>query len=584
MSAQKVLPLFAILACLAFGAAAQDAPSAAPPLDAMSTPSLTVTNVAPTVMLWLRGRASGFVMNEAQTGLNWARVAAVLLGFIIAGLAVRVFFARLARKEPEASGARLFFSRVQSLWSFLLLFSGVNLILQITGLADMVSRRFGDLLDFVNLFLIFLSVLSPLDVFFFNYYYPEKRNIRIPRLLQDVMRWGVYLVLLAYTFSVAFAIPLMPLFATSAVLSFILGFALQDTLSNLFAGLAIHFEGSFNIGDYVQAGGQKGQVAAITWRTIKIRTFEDDYMIVPNSTIAKNEIVNFSQPTPLTGRVINIGVSYDTPPAKVERVLYEIVSKVEGVVQFPEPVVRLTEYSDFTINYMLRFWVKDFSISMRAIHDINHLIWYHFKRENIEIPFPIRNVYMRQAHDPRSADALQDKARKLGRIDFLRGLNGEQLDTLARQMFETVFTKGETIIRQGSPNSRFYIIDEGSVDVRVQAGPGSPRKIASLSSGGFFGEHSLLTGESATATIEATEDVFLSALDMESFEDLLKVHPDIAESISHVIAQRALDREQSAEKWKSEFAQEQKDEEEKRKRAQMAESLSRRIRRFFAID
>ncbi|MFP4579159.1 MAG: cyclic nucleotide-binding domain-containing protein [Candidatus Sumerlaeia bacterium] len=561
----------------------EPSPTPAPAADdAGTTDAVNLTNAATYVMEWMRENATDFVKEPGRAGgIHWERIILILLVFILAGLMTRTVFAYLAKKHEEGSGLRLFFNRLKSSWPFFLIFSGINLVVHILGIASLVGSRFGDALDFFNLFLFFFCLISPLDIFVFNYYYPEKRSIRIPRLLQDVIRWVIYLVILAYTFSIAFKIPLMPLFATSAVLSFILGFALQDTLSNLFAGLAIHFEGSFGLGDWVYAGNKEGQVAAMTWRTIKIKTFEDDYMIIPNSTIAKNEIINYSQPTPMTGRVMQIGVSYEVPPGKVERVIMEILGKVDGVAQYPAPRIRLAEYSDFSINYNIRFWIKDYSLHKRICHDVFHLLWYHFKREDIEIPFPIRNVYMRESYDPKSESAIAGKVRKLGRIDFLNPLSRDERDGLAREMYETVFTAGETILEQDQRNTRFYIIDSGTVDVRIKASAGRPRKIASLGPGEFFGEHTLLTGEQTSATIIAADDVHLSVLDKGSFQDLLEAHPEIAESISHILVDRALEREKRTEKMISEIQESESEGEEKKQ--EIAQSLSQRIRHFFGL-
>jgi small-conductance mechanosensitive channel len=101
----------------------------------------------------------------------------------------------------------------------------------------------------------------------------ERHGVRLPRLFRDLIIWLIYfaviLILLTRTFNLTWT-HLSALFATSAVLSVILGLALQDTLSNLFAGLALHFEGSFRLGDWIGVGDWEGEVAGITWRSIKV--------------------------------------------------------------------------------------------------------------------------------------------------------------------------------------------------------------------------------------------------------------------------------------------------------------------------
>ncbi|NQU44399.1 mechanosensitive ion channel, partial [bacterium] len=229
---------------------------------------------------------------------SWLPLIPLIL-FIILALAFRQAFGLLAQRRQPESAIQNIFHRLQRVFPLCLVMAGLAVTARATGW-DWLSGRWKDSLDFLTAALAFFALLWPLEALVFDLYYLETKRVRIPRLMRDVVRWSIGFVILAYVFSLSFDISITPLLTTSAVISFILGFALQDTLANLFAGLAIHFEGSFNLGDWIKAGDQEGEVAAITWRAIKIRTFEDDYTIIPNSTIAKGEIINYSQPTPLT--------------------------------------------------------------------------------------------------------------------------------------------------------------------------------------------------------------------------------------------------------------------------------------------
>lgn len=506
----------------------------------------------------------------------------VFLFFAIPALLLERFLKLIARRYPEDSSAAKLFRRLRRIWPIFIILTGVTVLLYIADASQYFSGRLIDAAKFLNTFLFFFALLWPLEVAVFDLYFESKKKVRVPRLLRDVIRWPIYLLALAYTFSAAFQIPLAPLFATSAVLSFILGFALQDTLANLFAGLAIHFEGSFSLGDWIKAADQEGEVAAITWRAIKIRTFEDDYMIIPNSNIARNEIINYSQPTSLTARIMPIGVSYEVPPGKVERVILEVLSKVEGVAQYPTPRVRLKEYGDFSINYNIRFWIKDYRQYKTICHEVFYLIWYHFKRENIEIPFPIRNVYMRETPDPQSEASVLARMHKLDQVGFLKDLSPEGRKLLARKVTETIFARGETVIRQGEQHERFFIIDEGTAAVRQEMDKGFPKKLAELSKGEFFGEHSLLTGEPASATVVAKTDLIVSCLGKPAFQELLESYPHLAESIGEYLARRKAERQAAQEQAPSQ-ARETTSQAKAQPIQQEAQSISHRIRAFLGI-
>ena len=111
--------------------------------------------------------------------------------------------------------------------------------------------------------------------------------------------------------------------AATAVGAVIFGLALQDTLGNLFAGLAIQIEKPFRVGHWVTIGGKDGLVSEVTWRATKIRTKAGNFVIVPNSTLARDTITNYSEPTLDTRIEIEVGASYDTPPNDVKAAIHD---------------------------------------------------------------------------------------------------------------------------------------------------------------------------------------------------------------------------------------------------------------------
>ncbi len=377
----------------------------------------------------------------------------------------------------------------------------------------------------------------------------ERHGVRLPRLFRDLIIWLIYFAVILFLLTRIFDLSwthLSALFATSAVLSVILGLALQDTLSNLFAGLALHFEGSFRLGDWIGVGDWEGEVAGITWRSIKVRTFEGDYVIIPNSTISKNELTNYSQPSRLHIQVLPIGVSYDTPPAKMKRVCLEALSQFEEVMKNPPPAILLKKYNDFSIDYDIRFWIRDYSQYRRIRDEIYALLWYYFKREGITIPFPIRTLHIPrpQRVDP---NRRQQELERLRRVDLLSVLDEAHLERLAESLRILVYTRGETVIEQGKPNEIFYIVRSGRLEASIRDASGKPCRVGTLNRGDYFGEYSLFTGEPASASVRAIEDVELAALDKSVFQELIESNPRIAEEIGRGIHLRSAERKAALE-------------------------------------
>ena len=125
------------------------------------------------------------------------------------------------------------------------------------------------------------------------------------------------------------------LLTTSAVGAVVVGFALQDTLGNLFAGLAIQIEKPFRVGQWVQFGDREGQVTEITWRATKLRTKAGQFLIVPNSVISKEPVLNYSEPTIPTRIDVEIGASYSVPPNDVKRAMQEAMANSPLVMRAP---------------------------------------------------------------------------------------------------------------------------------------------------------------------------------------------------------------------------------------------------------
>jgi len=192
---------------------------------------------------------------------------------------------------------------------------------------------------------------------------------------------------------------------TSAVFSAVVGLAFQDILVNFLSGLIISLEKPFQIGDWVMVGEKDGRIADIAWRTTKLRTRENDYIIIPNSIIAKGQIINFYRPSRLHMVKTTVGVHYDIPPLKVKQILLRAARETGGVVESPQPEVHLQEYGDFKIDYELRIWIDEYE-NLPEIEDALHTsIWYLFKRDKIIIPFPIRTVHLHEAGSLRPATA-----------------------------------------------------------------------------------------------------------------------------------------------------------------------------------
>jgi small-conductance mechanosensitive channel len=191
-----------------------------------------------------------------------------------------------------------------------------------------------------------------------------------------------------------------PLFVTSGVVSIVVGMAVKDPLGNLLAGVVVGVERPFTVGDWIWVDDVEGEVVEVSWRATALRTRENDRLLIPNSIMATQRLLNYDRPSALHMHKTYVSVTYGTPPGLAAKALIEAASRVQGVVASPPPAAHFREYDDFALKYELRAWIDNYGSLPVIDSDLRREIWYAFKRHGITIPFPIRDVNLRRAMEP----------------------------------------------------------------------------------------------------------------------------------------------------------------------------------------
>jgi small-conductance mechanosensitive channel len=199
-------------------------------------------------------------------------------------------------------------------------------------------------------------------------------------------------------------ISITPILTALGVGGLAVALALQDTLSNLFSGLHIILSKQVKTGDYIKLeSGEEGYVVDITWRNTTIRMLANNIVIVPNSKLASIIITNFCLLEKAMSLLIQVGVSYDSDLKKVERVTIDVAREVMetvagGVTEF-EPFIRYHTFDDSSINFTVILRAREFVNQYLVKHEFVKRLHERYKKEGIEIPFPIRTVYLNQPSD-----------------------------------------------------------------------------------------------------------------------------------------------------------------------------------------
>ena len=336
----------------------------------------------------------------------------------------------------------------------------------------------------------------------------RSRGGQIQALHRGLMKWtAVTIGFLVYLH--ALGISLTPLLFGMGAASIVVGLALQEPLSNLFAGLALDMEGAFHPGDWIRVdvdGGTVGKVIDKGWRTTRLLTQEQELVTLPNRVMGGQKIVNYHKPEPLHAHRLVIGASYKDPPIKVKETLRTILLGEPQIARDPAPAVRTINYGDFAVEYEMRFFLTDYGQQTRVKDEVMTRVWYAFQEDGIEIPFPVRTVHVKErAQLAEEQGAIEKTSGQIA--DFLRSvpslgrhLASDDFAFLAANAFQRAYAAGEPVIRKGTMGDAVFFVREGSCEALLPGG-GKRR----LETGEYFGEMALLRAAARTADVLAAE-------------------------------------------------------------------------------
>ena len=190
-----------------------------------------------------------------------------------------------------------------------------------------------------------------------------------------------------------FGVNVASLVVSLGVGSLAIGLAAQDTLSNMFAGFTLMADRPFRVGDRIRlASGEVGDVQEVGMRATLIQTLDDTVLVVPNSLLVKERVVNLSRPTRSLTTRVDVHVAYGSDLPRVRSVLAEAALACDYTDRARAPVVLVTRFADFFVNVLLIFWVRDYAEQGLAVSQVHEEIHRRFREAGIEIPYPVQQV------------------------------------------------------------------------------------------------------------------------------------------------------------------------------------------------
>ncbi|MGE5379510.1 MAG: mechanosensitive ion channel family protein [Methylocystaceae bacterium] len=374
----------------------------------------------------------------------------------------------------------------------------------------------------------------------------RRNNGVLPGVAQYLVFVLLYLIACGGIWSNVFHRPISGILAASGFIGLVLGFALRSLIMDLFMGLAVNFDQPYRIGDFIMINKEKldGQVIDISWRTTRLKTGENNIVIIPNNIMGTLVLTNFSRPSSESEMEIMFSFDFAVPIRDVKRILQSSVVALldtKGFLKNEEPKVRIKAIDPTGIQYKVKYWIDASQIGPGKSKDlVMESIITNLQKSGITPAYPKTDYYYApmpaKTVDYRSADG---RLALLRQIDTLEQLEVEYLEMIASKMMLYYINKGETLFREGEPGDSLYIVVVGVLKVIVNK-DNIEHTIAQITPGQFFGEMSMLTSEPRTATIRAATDVIAYEIHRDHLNEVFKKKPETVEIISTIIAERQL--------------------------------------------
>lgn len=368
------------------------------------------------------------------------------------------------------------------------------------------------------------------------------------RIVEDLVTavvtvaWGLVWLRMA-------GVDLASLITTSAAITAVIAFSMQETLGNVLGGVVLQLDQSIRVGDWVKVDDVSGRVAEIRWRHTAIETRNRETVVVPNGWLVKNRftvIGSRADPETRWRRWVYFDIDIGcAPPAVCETLVKSVTdADIVNVARDPEPSAVLMSVGNGIGHYALRYFLinplaDDPTDSQVRAHALAAL-----KRSAMGLAVTrAERLIIKDNESHRAAERAQDLARRkaaLAGVSLFAALSDAERDMLAQHLVYAPFLKGDTVTRQGAVAHWLYLIVSGQADVCFDT-PAGRTQVNTIMPGEVFGEMGMLTGEPRRATVIARTNVECYRLDKAGFETVLHTRPDIAGELSRVLVAREND-------------------------------------------
>jgi len=331
---------------------------------------------------------------------------------VIQSIAIFIFFLALAKllfiilnkwvlkiaEETPTKLDDLIIKRTEVAFCYIVVLFGLKLSLSSLMLRDSVLQR---LLSTVIILILAYISMAVADILIFLWSHKWSRQHK--SFHEDVIPLfnnfsNVFILIISFFVVLeTWGIRVFPILAGLGVVGVIVGFAMKDSFANIIGGISVVLDKNFKLHDIIKLEtGEVGEVLDIGLRSTKIKTFDDDLLIIPNGMLANIKLVNYAKPHTDIRIKCDIGVAYGSDPDKVTKVLLDSLKGLQGIMADYPPEVRFVKMNDFSMDFQLFFFIDDYTQRFKTKTDVMKRIYNNLKKHKILIPFPTRTLYFKK--------------------------------------------------------------------------------------------------------------------------------------------------------------------------------------------
>jgi len=362
---------------------------------------------------------------------------------------------------------------------------------------------------------------------------------KIPSLLVNITKFCIWFITLLIFLQFYFDFNLAGLWTASSVAIAILGFSLRGMMVDFFSGIAMSIERPFEIGDWIEVeSGFIGQVIEMNWRVTKVIAKNNLTRSIPNGVLATSHFNNYGQKSRFM-EIVEIELDYKVDAKRAERILLGAANAIVEIQKnSKKPDIRIKEFTHRGVRWQVRFWITHYDRRDAIVNEIRKNILSNLNFSNVIVPR--EKIDMIQS-DGAERNFVSDVELLLRQIALFSELTKEEIKSLSDTAARKEIKEGSSVISYGEYGDSLFVLLEGLLSVHIpnKKNNNAPLEVAKITSGEFFGEMSLLTGEPRSATIIADLDSIVYEINQEDLKPVLQNRETLLNSFVAYLKQRS---------------------------------------------